>query len=96
VTAPPFKVFRLHRCSRLHKTHLSLSRCMFPTAAWVQGEGPYALLAWCSVLTVTLHPAAADALAAKAQIDDTGCAGRCYGRHEIVMIDLGSTAWSSG
>ena len=44
------------------------------------------LLAWCDVLTVTLHATHDDALEAKRIIDFSYCGGRCTGRHEIVKL----------
>lgn len=57
-------------------------------AVWVTGNGPYALLAPCGVLTVTLWSTLEGAEEAKQQIDLTGCGGRClrFG-HRIVNLE---------
>jgi hypothetical protein len=59
---------------------------MFRRAEWVAGEGEYASLAWCRVLTVILFENKNDALMAKAGIDDIACGGRCYGHHEVIRL----------
>ena len=55
-------------------------------AAWIGGDGPYALLAWCKTLTVTLHQTMEEAEKSKASIDQIGCGGACSRRHEIVDV----------
>lgn len=57
-------------------------------AAWIVGDGQFALLAWCRVLTVTLWGTRQEAEASKGDIDATGCGGLCSREHEI--IDLGT------
>jgi hypothetical protein len=59
---------------------------MFPRAAWVHGEGPYACLAHCNVLTVLLCDTEEEANKRKADIDDGGCGGRCKRRHDLVRL----------
>lgn len=70
----------------MHRTFNKLMRCMIPRAAWVHGEGPVALIAWCNVTTVTLWPSVDDAEKSLAFIDDHGCGARCTRRHEIVRV----------
>lgn len=55
-------------------------------AAWIEGNGQYALLAWCRTLTVSLWQNIEEAERQKHQIDQTGCGGRCNGHHEIVDL----------
>lgn len=50
------------------------------------GEGPHAVLAWCRVLTVTLHDTEEATLKSKAMIDDTACGGMCHRHHEIIQL----------
>ncbi len=57
-------------------------------AAWIHGDGQYALLAHCRVLTVTLWSTSAEAGESKREIDRYACGGLCTGAHEI--IDLGN------
>jgi hypothetical protein len=65
-----------------------MGRCVWPRSEWVTGEGPYAVLAHCRVLTVMLHGSAAAAEASKKSIDETACGGMCFKRHEIVQLVL--------
>jgi len=59
-------------------------------AAWIHGDGQFALLAWCRVLTVTLWSTMAEAEENKRFIDTMACGGGCTRNHEIV--DLGSSS----
>jgi hypothetical protein len=62
-------------------------------ARTVDGDGPFALLAHCRVLTITLHETSESAEKDKAMIDNVGCGGCCYKRHEI--IDMRSRMMAS-
>ncbi|KHL18533.1 hypothetical protein CLV56_4012 [Mumia flava] len=86
------KTYRNHRCSRKHRTTKTFMQCAYPRAEWVVGEGKYAVLAWCSVLTVTLWSNREAAFAALAEIDNLACGGRCTRRHDIVRIELEETS----
>jgi hypothetical protein len=55
-------------------------------AAWITGKGPFAVLAHCRVLTVTLWTSLEKAQAAKKQIDEHACGGRCNRDHEIINL----------
>ena len=57
-------------------------------AGWIEGEGQYALLAWCRVLTVTLCQTRGEAEEKKEYIDEIGCGGFCYKKHEIVDLTV--------
>lgn len=57
-------------------------------AAWITGNGQFALLAWCRVLTVTLWSTRAEAEAQKEVIDRTACGGGCFGSSAHEIIDL--------
>lgn len=81
------KTYRRHHCTARHRTFRTLTRCMIPAAAWVMGEGPVALIAWCKMPTVSLHADVEAAQESKAFIDVTGCGGSCQRRHEIVWIE---------
>ena len=59
-------------------------------AVWIDGDGQFALLAWCKVLTVTLWSTRAKTEEQKKVIDELACGGGCTGNHEI--IDLGSSS----
>lgn len=87
-TVPRYKIYRRHNCVRKHRTFQTAAKCIWPRAAWVQGEGRFALLAYCRVLTVSLHETAEAAEDSKAFIDEFHCGGMCYGRHEVLELDL--------
>ncbi len=59
----------------------------FPDAAWIMGEGQYAVLAHCSSLTITLHKTREDAERNKGWIDDMACGGGCANDHEIIDLN---------
>lgn len=82
------KTYRNHRCKSHHKSESTFLRCAFPTLAWVQGDGHYAVIAWCRTPTVTLWSSATLAQAALTELDALRCGGRCTGRHEIVRIQI--------
>lgn len=79
----------MHYCRRVHRTFTALAHCMFPRAAWIAGDGgPFAVVAWCGVTSVTLHGDAEAATAALVAVGATGCGGRCTRDHELVRLDL--------
>ena len=67
-------------------TYRSKARKRWPKAYWILGEGRYALLAHCKVLTITLHDDIEKANASKEMIDKYACGGRCVRKHEIVDL----------
>ena len=77
----------VHQCGGNHRTYRTYARCVWPRACWIVGDGPYAVLAHCRVLTVTLHPTAHQAEASKAVIDRTACGGLCHNDHEVVRLE---------
>jgi hypothetical protein len=58
------------------------------TAEWITGNGRYALLAHCRVLTVTLWPTMEAAEVCKKRIDETACGGKCVRDHEILDLEV--------
>jgi hypothetical protein len=82
------KVYRRHRCQRRHRTYRAFANCVWPRAEWILGEGPFALLAHCSVLTVTLHTTLESAENDKRMIDGGACGHACHGDHEIIELLL--------
>lgn len=82
------KTYRQHYCDRKHRTYSTLAKCLWKRACWIDGNGEYALLAHCRVLTVSLWTNLADAEASKRMIDGSACGGQCYRRHEIIKITL--------
>ena len=90
-----------HRCSRQHHVPTALARCTFPDAGWIAGDGPFGVVAWCSVVGITLYPTATAATAALAALNDTGCGRRCTGHHDVLqlsarlgMVTVGETGTS--
>lgn len=57
-------------------------------AAWIKGDGQYALLARCNVLTITLWEELAKAKARKKLIDETACGKMCSGSLGHKIVDL--------
>lgn len=70
------KVYRQHGCER-HRTFQTIAKCMFKRAAWIHGEGEYALISWCRPITISLYDDEVDALDAHLALADLGCGGRC-------------------
>jgi hypothetical protein len=82
------KTYRRHNCDRRHRSYNTFARCIWGRRAiWVKGEGPYALLAWCRVLSVSLWPTEEDACWSMDFIDRTCCGGFCHGDHEVIRLD---------
>lgn len=52
-------------------------------AVWVEGKGPFVLLAYCFQLSITRWQTLDDAIKSKGTIDKTGCCGVCMGIHLI-------------
>jgi hypothetical protein len=62
--------------------------CMRKHAVWCQGEGEFALLAYCGdELTITRWGNLEEAIQSKHMIDSSGCGGRCCRVHIIVQVD---------
>jgi hypothetical protein len=87
VTAP-MAVYRRHGCRRTHTSYYQLAKCIWRRSEWVAGNGPFATLAHCRVLTVQLHTTEDAARRALALIDATACGGRCYRDHQLVRLVL--------
>jgi hypothetical protein len=78
---------RTRSCSlHEHRSYRTLAQCLYRRAEWINGEGPYAVLAHCRVLTVTLWKNLPAAEEAKRMIDGGACGGRCSGDHQIVEL----------
>ena len=82
------KVYWRHRCTSLHRTPRTFLRCAIRRLEWVHGTGDIALIAWCSVPTITLHETTEAAESVRELIDAGGCGGRCHRQHDIVRIAL--------
>jgi hypothetical protein len=78
-------------CGRRHQSYRTLAKCKWPRAEWIRGDGRYALLAHCRVLTVALHQTHESAEKSKQVIDTSACGGHCHNNHEIIDLDTQTT-----
>ncbi len=89
---PTGHVVEYRRCRRhRHRTFNAESRCLFRYAAWVSGEGQWATLAGCGVLTIILHRSEHQSRLALGFIETCGCGHRCPAskslqRHRLVYL----------
>ena len=66
-----------------------MARCIWRRAVWIEGDGPYACVAYCGRgTTVSLHETVEQARAAMREIDRLGCGGFCIGRHRVIELRL--------
>jgi len=65
-----------------------MAQKLWPFAEWITGNGHWALLAHCKVLTITLWPTYEEAEIRKIQIDKFACGGHCYGFHELFDLSI--------
>jgi hypothetical protein len=72
-----------HRCGRRHRGYQSLAECMWPDAAYVIGDGAFALLARCDLFTVSLYETRGEAQRRERALDARGCGRTCEGLHEL-------------
>jgi len=87
-----------HRCGRTHHGYQSLAECCWPEAAYLTGDGPFAVLARCGLLSVSLYPTRDEAQRRLRRLVADGCGRGCEGRHDLV--DLGqpealTASWST-
>lgn len=78
----------VHHC-RTHTKHRSSrarALCEWPRAHWVSGEGEWALIAQCGVLTVRLHPSWESATSERADLDKRGCCHQCRHDHAVARL----------
>ena len=75
-----------HRCGRTHRGYQSLAECTWPDAAYVVGDGAFAVLARCDMFTVALYETSAEARRRKRRVDADGCGRTCEGRHELGLL----------
>ncbi|MDA1278606.1 MAG: hypothetical protein O3B95_00980 [Chloroflexi bacterium] len=61
-------------------------------AEWLAGEGQYAVLEHCRVLTVHLYTTQIEAAQSKQLVDEAGCGLNCVGTHEMIDLDMDSQA----
>lgn len=67
-------------------TYHAVARKRWPRACWIDGEGPWALLAYCTPLTITLWKTREEAEDSKLVIDRLGCGHTCINDHAIFEI----------
>jgi hypothetical protein len=79
-----------HRCGRTHGGYQSLAECNWPDAAYVVGDGPFALLARCDLLTVSLYESDVEARRRLRAVDARGCGKTCEGLHELIGLVPGA------
>jgi hypothetical protein len=82
------KTYRQHDCTAKHRTYNRMARCIWRRAHWVNGEGPYAVVAYCNGATITLWAEPEDASAVLKQIDHGGCGGFCHKKHDLLVLVL--------
>ena len=75
-----------HHCGRTHRGFQSLAECTWHEAAYVIGDGPYALVAHCDMLSVALFETAAEAGQARRRMNTVGCGKTCEGRHQLAVL----------
>ena len=80
------KIYRRHYCGSAHRYYRTAAACIWRKALWISGDGPYALLAWCGDLTISLHPTRARAEATMIGLADKACGSRCYNEHELIIL----------
>lgn len=73
-------------CHKCHQGWRTYSRCRFPSAVWIIGNGPIAVLAWCDVLTVSLRDDMESATATLDWIARSRCGHACTGNHNVVDV----------
>lgn len=79
-----------HTLVTKRSAYVAKARRRYPGAEWIMGNGPYASVAHCGVIsgviTIQLYATQAEAEIAKRVIDDTACGHRCHRHHEIVNL----------
>jgi hypothetical protein len=81
-----------HGCGRTHHCWQSLAECRWPEAAFVTGDGPFALVARCDMVSVALYETAHEAARRWKRMDTVGCGRGCDHRHEVVELDQAASA----
>lgn len=92
---PGIKAYSQHKCTRQHRTYKAFAKCVWPKAAWISGEGPYATVTRCphsvnlrGVITVMLHKSVEVAQHALREVNNTGCGGQCIKKHELIELRM--------
>jgi hypothetical protein len=95
VTQRPLRVYRRHNCERSHRSYVSLAKCIWPHHVWIDGDGPFASVAYCQTpsvryrtISVLLHATEAQARESLRLIDEAACGGGCQRDHALVKLVL--------
>lgn len=72
-----------HGCGRTHHGYQSLAECCWPDAAYVTGDGPYALVATCEMVSVALYDSESEARRRRSRLDTVGCGRGCERHHDL-------------
>ena len=75
-----------HGCGRTHHGYQSLAECRWPEAAFVTGDGPWALIAKCDMVSVALYESREEARRRRKRLDTVGCGRTCDGLHDVVDL----------
>ena len=75
-----------HGCGRTHHGYQSLAECRWPEAAFVTGDGPWALVARCDMVSVALYATRDEARRRRKRLDTVGCGRGCEGQHDVVEV----------
>jgi len=76
-----------HGCGRTHHCWQAVAECTWPDAAFVTGDGPFALVARCDMVSIALYETAHEVQRRWKRMDTIGCGRRCEHRHEVVVLD---------
>jgi hypothetical protein len=84
------KTYSRHYCEKRHRRYYTAANCIWGRRAiWVEGDGPYATLAWCVDLSVRLHKTLAEAESSLRYINNKGCGHACEpypDSHELIKL----------
>jgi hypothetical protein len=69
------------------KTWIDVARRLWPDAAYVTGDGPFATVRGCGRTTVVLHPTVEQARVALRDMHP-GSDGWCLQKHVLIALDL--------
>lgn len=75
-------------CGRQHRTFGTVARCRWPDAAWIAGDGPYAVVC-AGPVTVSLCATEDEARAELELSGRIGCGSGCARVHEVYVLRAG-------
>lgn len=65
------------------------ARKRWKRAVWIQGQGRWAVVAYCNHTSVSLHIDRIDAVHSMAFIDRLGCGHQCQRVHALIDMEAG-------